>query len=122
MAETVKLAALLGGLLGGGLLLGGPLALRAFTSDPAAIAAAAPLLPLVAASQPINALAFVWDGAWPLRCTSMLISFELHQSADCEGSGSVCDVRFGCGLVNGDGGWRLFVHLAVCTTTVTLPD
>jgi Na+-driven multidrug efflux pump len=64
VAETVKLAVLLGGLLGGGLLLGGPLALRAFTSDPAAIAAAAPLLPLVAASQPINALAFVWDGGW----------------------------------------------------------
>jgi hypothetical protein len=67
VAETVKLAALLGGLLGGGLLLGGPLALRAFTSDPAAIAAAAPLLPLVAASQPINALAFVWDGELPIH-------------------------------------------------------
>ena len=65
VAETVKLAALLGGLLGGGLLLGGPVALRAFTSDPAAIAAAAPLLPLVAASQPINALAFIWDGELP---------------------------------------------------------
>jgi len=63
VSETVKLAAILGGLLGGGLLAGGPAALRLFTSDPSTLAAAAPLLPLVAVSQPINALAFVWDGA-----------------------------------------------------------
>lgn len=62
VSETVKLALILGGILGGGLLFGGGPALRAFTSDPDAIAAATPLLPLVALSQPINALAFVWDG------------------------------------------------------------
>ena len=59
----MKLAVILGCILGGALLIGGGPALRAFTSDPATLAAAAPLLPLVAASQPINALAFVWDGA-----------------------------------------------------------
>ena len=62
MSETVKLALLLGGALGGALLFGGGAAVRLFTSDPATLAAVAPLLPLVAASQPINALAFVWDG------------------------------------------------------------
>lgn len=117
----MKLAALLGGLLGGGLLLGGPLALRAFTSDPAAIAAAAPLLPLVAASQPINALAFVWDGELPFTNQAELVQ---RCATDWRSQVSSILSMICClgGLVHSNGVWRLSVHLPVCRTIVTSPN
>lgn len=47
-----------------------------FTSDAATLAAAAGIFPLVALSQPLNALAFVWDGillgAQGFRCDPSL--------------------------------------------------
>jgi Na+-driven multidrug efflux pump len=60
--RTLKWALSLGLFLAVALLLLGSNAHRPFTSDPAVIRAMDNIFPWVVLSQPINALAFVWDG------------------------------------------------------------
>ncbi|KAF8069710.1 DTX44 [Scenedesmus sp. PABB004] len=60
--RCVALAAALGVALALALGAAGPGAAGVFTADPAVLALVAALWPVLAASQPVNALAFVWDG------------------------------------------------------------
>jgi Na+-driven multidrug efflux pump len=52
----------LGGALAVVLAAGRPAVVMAFTADPAVLGVLAGLYPWVFATQPVNALAFVWDG------------------------------------------------------------
>lgn len=60
--RTLQLGAGLGVSLAVGLALASGTLPRVFTSDPAVISAVGNIFPWVILSQPINALAFVWDG------------------------------------------------------------
>ena len=60
--RSVELALALGCLLAGALLLGTDQIPSIFTHDTATIAAVSLVYPIMVASQPVNALAFVCDG------------------------------------------------------------
>jgi Na+-driven multidrug efflux pump len=61
--RTTAMAGALGGLLMLGLAASRESLPQLFTKDPAVLALVAWVLPLVIVTQPINAMAFVWDGA-----------------------------------------------------------
>lgn len=62
VSRTVGMAAILGCVLAFLLALGRYQLPLVFTKDPAVLALIASTIPWVIATQPINALAFVWDG------------------------------------------------------------
>lgn len=61
-SRVIRLAIILGGLLAAGMALGAQPILSAFTQDPAVRAASLLIFPVVVLTQPLNALAFAWDG------------------------------------------------------------
>ena len=88
--RSVQLSAALGVVLGLVLLLGQDRVPQLFTQDAATLAAAASVWPIMAASQPLNALAFVWDGvlfgAKGFRCARLFFAVRstfLHLSLPC---------------------------------------
>ncbi len=60
--RVLKWGVLLGFVLAGALAASSGILPKLFTSDPAVLAAITPIYPWVILTQPINALAFVWDG------------------------------------------------------------
>ena len=60
--RVVRLALILGGILAAGMALGAHPLISAFTKDGAVRAASLAVFPIVVLTQPLNALAFVWDG------------------------------------------------------------
>lgn len=62
MNRSVQLSLILGLGLAGLLAAGGGLLLRAFSDDPEVLRSAELLFPAVVLIQPLNSLAFVWDG------------------------------------------------------------
>ncbi|KAK9794036.1 hypothetical protein WJX73_008223 [Symbiochloris irregularis] len=60
--RVIRLGLLLGGILAAGMALGTRPLISTFTQDSSVRAASLTIFPLVALTQPLNALAFVWDG------------------------------------------------------------
>jgi Na+-driven multidrug efflux pump len=60
--RAIHLSLSMGTCLAVALLLLRNIAPRAFSADPIVLALAAQVMPIVAISQPLNALAFIWDG------------------------------------------------------------
>lgn len=67
------------------LAAGRPAVAMAFTADPAVLAVLAGFYPWVFATQPVNALAFVWDGILygANGCVLPLYSNSLHLHRTC---------------------------------------
>jgi hypothetical protein len=107
------------GLLGLGLALALGLALPAipglFTQDAEVLQLLAALLPLVVASQPINSLAFVWDGAcepgllycqWVLCCALQQTSWWHAPPAHSLNLARLPVPALNTGVLFGAGGFR----------------
>ncbi|KAK9823345.1 hypothetical protein WJX72_002062 [[Myrmecia] bisecta] len=62
VARTIRLGGLLGVILSGALALGSGVLPGVFSRDPSVLAVVAVIWPWVVLTQPITALAFVWDG------------------------------------------------------------